>query len=45
LAMALVDTDLALEGTSVKVHVVGVQRPARIIADSPYDPSGSRLRS
>ncbi|WP_281683776.1 GcvT family protein [Thalassobaculum salexigens] len=44
LAMALVDSDVAVEGTAVDVHVVGEKRPARIIADSPYDPSGARLR-
>ncbi|SDF97264.1 GcvT family protein [Thalassobaculum litoreum] len=44
LAMALVDSEVAVEGTAVDVHVVGEKRPARIIADSPYDPSGARLR-
>ncbi|MCR9071579.1 MAG: FAD-dependent oxidoreductase [Alphaproteobacteria bacterium] len=44
LAMALVDTDVAIEGTTVDVHVVGAKRAARIIADSPYDPGGARLR-
>lgn len=44
LAMALVDTDVAVEGTAVDVHVVGAKRSARIIADSPYDPGGARLR-
>ena len=44
LAMALVDPDVAAVGTAVDVHVVGVKRPARVIADSPYDPDGARLR-
>jgi dimethylglycine dehydrogenase len=44
LALALVDGAVAAEGTTVDVHVVGEKRPARIIADSPYDPSGARLR-
>jgi len=44
LAMALVDRDRAHPGTSVSVHVVGVERPATIIAPSPYDPDGKAMR-
>nr|WP_245262041.1 hypothetical protein [Mesorhizobium sp. WSM3626] len=35
--MALVDDDFAGEGTQLCVHIVGVERPARIFAASPYD--------
>ncbi|WP_108882835.1 FAD-dependent oxidoreductase [Anderseniella sp. Alg231-50] len=45
LAMALVNGDLAGEGTELSVHVVGVKRPATIIASSPYDPSGKAMRT
>jgi dimethylglycine dehydrogenase len=45
LAMAMIDTDLATEGTEFTVHVVGQPRPARIIADSPYDPTGAAMRA
>jgi dimethylglycine dehydrogenase len=45
LAMALVDRDHAVEGTEVDVHIVGMQRKARIVADSPHDPSGQRMRA
>lgn len=45
LAMALVDRDAAAVGTALTTHVVGVERPARIIASSPYDPVGTRMRS
>ncbi len=45
LAMALVAPDVAAVGTAVDVHVVGVKRAAMVIADSPHDPSGARLRN
>jgi dimethylglycine dehydrogenase len=44
LAMALVDPDCAAIGTDLSVHVVGVERTARVIAASPYDPSGKAMR-
>ncbi len=44
LAMALVDRERAVEGTDLSVHVVGVERPARIIAPSPHDATGSAMR-
>ncbi len=45
LAMALVNTDQAAEGTEVTVHIVGVERAAKVITPSPYDPSGKAMRS
>lgn len=45
LAMALVDRDHSAEGTELTTHVVGVERPAKVIASSPYDPSGSAMRA
>lgn len=44
LAMALVDPAFAASGTGLNVHVVGVERPARVIEASPYDASGSAMR-
>lgn len=44
LAMAMVDRELASEGTQLKVHVVGAERNATVIAASPYDPSGQAMR-
>jgi dimethylglycine dehydrogenase len=44
LALALVEREHAAEGSEVGVHVVGVERKARVIADSPYDPGGARMR-
>ncbi|MGX9355673.1 GcvT family protein [Roseobacteraceae bacterium S113] len=44
LAMAMVNTDLTNEGTELKVHVVGVERSAKVIAPSPYDPKGQAMR-
>jgi dimethylglycine dehydrogenase len=45
LAMALVSPQFAEVGTNHSVHVVGIKRPARVIASSPYDPSGQRMRA
>ncbi|MEO1548939.1 MAG: FAD-dependent oxidoreductase [Pseudomonadota bacterium] len=44
LAMALVDSELAEPGTDLSVHVVGVERQAKVIAPSPYDPAGAAMR-
>ncbi len=44
LALALVDTALAGVGTDLSVHVVGVERKARVVAPSPYDPAGKAMR-
>ena len=44
LAMAMVDSDLATEGTKLTVHIVGVERQATVIAPSPYDPQGLAMR-
>ena len=45
LAMALIEPALANEGTSVTVHIVGVERRAKVITPSPYDPDGMAMRS
>jgi dimethylglycine dehydrogenase len=45
LAMALIERALAAPGTPLSVHVVGVERPARVIAPSPYDHRGKALRA
>lgn len=45
LALAYLDQGTIAEGRSVEVDVVGVRRPARIIAASPVDPSGARMRA
>jgi dimethylglycine dehydrogenase len=44
LAMALVDRDHCAEGTELTTHIVGVERPARVIAPSPCDPEGLAMR-
>ena len=43
--MALIEPALANEGTSVTVHIVGVERRAKVITPSPYDPDGMAMRS
>ncbi|MGO9773966.1 MAG: GcvT family protein [Roseiarcus sp.] len=45
IAMALLERDSAGVGTELRAHVVGVERGARVIARSPYDPTGRRMRS
>ncbi len=44
LAMALVDAEFAKPGTALSVHVVGVERQAKVIEPSPYDPKGNAMR-
>ncbi|MAL75101.1 MAG: glycine cleavage system protein T [Rhodospirillaceae bacterium] len=44
LAMALVERPFTQSGTELTVHVVGVERKAKVIAPSPYDPDGARMR-
>ncbi|AZO33453.1 MAG: FAD-dependent oxidoreductase [Mesorhizobium sp.] len=43
-ALALLDDGFAGEGTELSIHIVGVERPARVIAASPYDPEGKAMR-
>ncbi|MBY6162098.1 FAD-dependent oxidoreductase [Mameliella alba] len=43
-ALAMLNADACAEGTDLSVHVVGVERPARVIAASPYDPQGNAMR-
>lgn len=45
LAMALVDRDQAAVGTDLSVHIVGVERQAKVIDASPYDPQGKAMRA
>ncbi len=45
LAMALVEPGFSKPGTELTVHVVGVERPAKVIPSSPYDPSGQAMRA
>ena len=45
LAMALVEPEFSTTGTELAVHIVGVERPARVIPASPYDPSGKAMRT
>jgi dimethylglycine dehydrogenase len=46
--MVMLDRDLAREGTDLKIHIVGQEHAARVIAGSPYapyDPSGAAMRA
>ena len=44
LAMALVEPDVMDPGTELTAHIVGVERGARVIEPSPYDPAGTAMR-
>jgi dimethylglycine dehydrogenase len=44
LAMALVEPGLAAPGTDLTTHIVGIERAARVIEPSPWDPGGARMR-
>jgi len=43
LALAMIDRGFAVADTELTVHVVGVERKARVIPASPYDPDGRKL--
>ncbi|MEQ8898183.1 MAG: FAD-dependent oxidoreductase [Roseovarius sp.] len=45
LAMAMIDRNATTEGTDLTVHIVGAERPAKVIAPSPYDPQGKAMRT
>jgi dimethylglycine dehydrogenase len=45
LAMAMVDREYADAGTRLATHIVGVERPCRVIPPSPYDPEGTAMRA
>ncbi len=45
LAMALVDPELAEPGTALTCHIVGQERGAQVVAPSPHDPEGARMRA
>ncbi len=44
LAMAMVNVEAAGEGTDLSVHIVGVERGAKVVPPSPYDPQGKAMR-
>jgi dimethylglycine dehydrogenase len=44
LAMALVEPEFSEPGTKLTCHIVGQERPVKVIAPSPYDPAGKQMR-
>jgi dimethylglycine dehydrogenase len=44
LALGFVKPELAAEGTELEIDVLGELKPARVIAESPYDPDNEKLR-
>lgn len=45
LALAMVNRDVAIEGTEISAHIVGEERRALVIPGSPYDPTGAAMRA
>jgi dimethylglycine dehydrogenase len=45
LAMALVAPEAAEIASELSVHIVGVERKARVVTPSPYDPAGKAMRA
>ena len=43
-AMAMVDRAAADTGQELRAYIVGVERAAKVIAPSPYDPKGAAMR-
>jgi dimethylglycine dehydrogenase len=44
LAVAYVDAELATPGTALTVEILGERRPARVLAEPPFDPENRRPR-
>jgi len=45
LALAMLDRDATAPGTTLSTHIVGVERHAKVIPASPYDPEGKAMRA
>ncbi|MEM9371422.1 MAG: FAD-dependent oxidoreductase [Pseudomonadota bacterium] len=44
LALAMIKPELAEPGTDLSTHIVGVEKSAKVIDPSPYDPDGKAMR-
>ncbi len=44
LALAMVRPEYAAAGTAFDIEILGARYPARVVAESPWDPSNARLR-
>ncbi|MEM9108241.1 MAG: glycine cleavage T C-terminal barrel domain-containing protein [Pseudomonadota bacterium] len=44
MAMALVEPEMAAPGTELTAHIVGRECAARVLEQSPFDPSGEKMR-
>ncbi|MDY0884178.1 FAD-dependent oxidoreductase [Dongia soli] len=45
IALSYLPVELAKPGSKVEIEVLGEMRPATILAEPPYDPSGARMRA
>ncbi|MEM7347444.1 MAG: glycine cleavage T C-terminal barrel domain-containing protein, partial [Chloroflexota bacterium] len=44
IALALLPTELIVEGAAFEVEILGVRRPAKLITKPLYDPAGAKMR-
>ena len=45
LALAVIESELAVEGAELEIEILGIRKPVRVLAESPYDPENIRLRA
>lgn len=45
LALAMVKPAFAAEGTALSIKILGKHYPAKVVAESPFDPTNERLRA
>jgi dimethylglycine dehydrogenase len=45
IALSYLPAGAVKAGDKVEIEILGEMRPARILAEPPYDPSGSRMRA
>ena len=44
LAMALIKPEFSIPGSKLKTHIVGVEKECTVLEQSPWDPTGGRMR-
>ena len=44
LAMALIKPEFSVPGSKLKTHIVGVEKECTVLEQSPWDPTGTRMR-
>ena len=44
LAIALKKPEFSVPGSKLKTHIVGVEKECTVLEQSPWDPTGTRMR-